>query len=249
MSRPMILLGAALFFAAAGGAQTQTRTPQASPVKPANAWVKTPYDLSGHDDLAPDLRQLRDEHWDGLLGYFGVLTPQTVVHTSDGSYGPSAGENPEIPNLGKNDAALIATFSRYRTVLTASGRAIYTDVTFTVEHVFQDAVGGHAVPGTEITISLRGGTVRTATGQVISLMTEPKEYSMQPGKTYLLFPYYRTDGDFYTSGTPGWDLSDGTVKANFDEATAKAHGRKMTIIGLTKEELIRSLGERFSGKR
>ena len=248
MSRPMIFLSVTLFFAAAGGAQTQREAPQASPVRAANAWMKTPYDLSSHDDLAPDLRRLRDGYWDSAIGHFGVLTPQTVVHTSDGDYGPPAGEDPEFPNLRQNAAALIGTFKGSRTILTPSGRAIYTDITFSVEHVFQDAVRGHAASGPEITLSVEGGTGRTAGGQVISYMTDPKKYFMQPGGTYLLILYYFADGDFYV-GTPAWDLSGGVVRANCNEAMVKATRGRPTIVGLTKDELIRSLDERFSGKR
>jgi hypothetical protein len=244
----MVVVGAALLFAAAWGGQTQSRAPQASSGVPANAWMKAPYELSIHDDLASDLRHARNEHWDGMLGYFGVLTPQSVVHTSHGDYGPPAGEEPEIPKLRENDAALIGTFESYRTVLTPSGRVIYTDMTFRVEHTFQDAVRGHAASGSEITVSVPGGTVRTADGRVISFMTDPTAYFMQPGRTYLLFLYYFADGEFYF-GSGGFDLSDGVVRANSSIVKAKAARNGSTLLGLTKEELIRLLDERIGGKR
>jgi hypothetical protein len=244
----MMIVGAALLFAAAGGGQTQPRTPRASSDMPANAWMRTPYELPTHDDLAPSLRHFRDEYWDGMLGHFGALTPQTVIHTSEGAYGPSVGGSREIPDLRSDNAAMIGTFSRYRSVVTASGRAIYTDITFAVDHVFRDAAGGHGVSGSEITVGFGGGSVRTASGGVISLMTEPRKYFMQPGRTYLLFLTYKAYGDFYVGGIPTWDLSDGTVTANFDEVKAKEHGTKMTLIGLTKEELIRLLDERFAAR-
>jgi hypothetical protein len=71
---------------------------------------------------------------------------------------------------------------------------------------------------------------------------------MQSGRTYLLILYYFADGDFYV-GTGGWDLSDGVVRVNSDVVKAKAAHNGSMLIGLTKEELIRSLDERLSGKR
>jgi hypothetical protein len=212
--------------------------------------MKTPTELSSPDDVPPYLRHWRDEYWDGQLGYFGILTPKTVVHTSQGDTGASLGGDPEIPDLRKNEAAVLGTFIRYKSVLTASGRAIYTEVIFRVDHLFQGAARGHAVPSAEITVCLRGGTVRTVDGQIISYLTDPREYFMQPGRTYLLVgAAYTADGDFFESGTPQWDLSDGVVRANFSEARAKARGQESTLIGLTKEDLIHSLDKRFSGRR
>ena len=235
-----------LVFAVLGSAQTRERAPQVPPVKAANAWMKTPTDLSTPDDVPFYLRRIRDEYWDGQLGAFGVLTPKTVVHSSWGDSGPS----PEIPDVGPTAAVLIGTFSRYRSVLTASGRAIYTEVTFKVDHVFKDAIRGHAAEGAEITVIVRGGTVLTKGGDVISYLTDPNEYFMQPGRTYLMLgEHYHADGEFYESGgAPRWDLSDGFVRANFSEERAKAMGRESTLVGLTRQELIRSLEKRYSGK-
>ncbi len=103
------------------------------------------------------------------------------------------------------------------------------------------------MPGLEVTVSVPGGTVQTSAGAV-SFMTDPQEFFMQPGKTYLLILYYMADGDFYV-GTPSWDLSNGIVKANSYETRAKATRGLPTIVGLTKDELIRALDQRFSGKQ
>jgi hypothetical protein len=209
--------------------------------------MKTPTDVSTPDDVPFYLRHIRDEYWDGQLGGYGILTPQTVVHSSWGDSRPS----PELPDVGPTAAVLTGTFSRYRSVLTASGRAIYTEVIFKVDHLFKDAIRGHAAERGEITAILRGGTVRTKDGDVISYLTDPHEYFMQPGRTYLLLGEgYDADGDFYTSGgAPQWDLSDGFVRANFSEAQAKAMGRESTLMGLTRENLIRLLDKRYSGKQ
>jgi hypothetical protein len=238
-----------LVFAVSGSGQRREGAAQTPPVKADNAWMKTPTDLSKSDDVPFYLRQIRDGYWDGQLGGFGVLTPKTVIHSAT-DYGWNPLVNKEIPDIDNNHAAFIGTFVRYKSVLTASGRAIYTEVTFKVDHVFQDAARGHAAAEGEITVIVAGGTVRTKDGEVISYLTDPQQYFVRPGRTYLILgDHYSADGEFYESaGTPLWDLSDGIVKANFSEARAKAMGPS-TLIGLTKEDLIRSLDERYSGKR
>jgi hypothetical protein len=212
--------------------------------------MQTPSEVSSRDDLSPYFRHLRDEYWDFRYGNFGVLTPQTHIYWGQ-AFGPWIGDNGlELPNLGKNEGGLIGTFARFKSVLSASGRAIYTDVTFTVGHVFLDAAGGHAALGGEITIDIIGGTVRTPSGEIISEYTEPRAYFMQPGRTYVLWGLvYEANGGFYTSGIPDWELLDGVVRANFDVAAAKAHGRATAFIGLTQDELIPLIHERFLKKR
>jgi hypothetical protein len=243
------VLGTGLILAVGAVGQTQTRAVQRPLIKAANAWMKSPFDLSAADDLSPSQRRQRDAYWDARCGGFGVLTPGKVVHTSTGDHVGPADSDPEVPGPERSRATMmIATFSRYRTVLTASGRAIYTDVILTVGHVFQDLSPGHALTGLEVTVSLPGGTVRNAGGGVISFMTDPQEYFMQQSGTYLFSLDYMLDGDFYIGG-PVWDLSDGVVKVNSDYAKIMSTRGKPSIVGLSKDELIRTLDERFADKR
>jgi len=241
----VLLCVAALGWAVVVGAQTQRRAPQTD-AKPANTWMKTPMDPVSPDDVIPYIRHLRDEYWDSQIGQFGTLTPKTAVHTSTGDYVAPVHDDPEIRDLRAEDAAVVGTFSRYRTALSSSGRAIYTDVIFSVGHVFKDAERGRALAGLEITVSVPGGTTQSAAG-TISYMTDPQAYFMQPGRTYLLVLYYVADGDFYV-GTPSWELSGGVVKANSYRSQAMGSRGVPTIVGLTKDELIRTLDERFSAR-
>jgi hypothetical protein len=56
------------------------------------------------------------------------------------------------------------------------------------------------------------------------------------------------DGDSYI-GDPSWDLSDGVMRVNSYDARNKAARGVPTMVGLTKDEVIRTLDDRFSGKR
>jgi len=242
----IFVLGAGLILAVGAGGQTQTREVAHPPIKAANAWMKVPMDAGAPDDLIPYVRHLRDEFWDNQLGHFGVLTPKTTVHSSSGD----SGYQPhDIPDLLPGQALFIVTFRRYRTALTPSGRAVYTDMAFTVDHLFRDAIRGHAFTGTEITVSVPGGTVRTGDGQIISFLTDPEADFAEPGKTYLLMTHYQADGDFYIGGDPDWDLSDGTVRVNSPQARDRIARGDSKINGLSKQELIVLLDQRFSGKR
>jgi len=215
----------------------------------ANDWMKVPMDPASPDDVLPYIRHLRDEYWDGALGNFGVLTPNVVVHVGGADYGPGPGGDPEVPHFrGDQEAALIGTFVRYRTAMTASGRAIYTDVTLSIGHVFQDAAQGHATYSREVTVGVPGGSVRAVRGGVISFLTDPQPDAMQPRGTYLMYLHFNPDGDFYT-GIPSWDLSDGTAKAIGPRERAKVARGESMIVGLTKDDLIRTLDQQFLGRR
>jgi hypothetical protein len=135
----------------------------------------------------------------------------------------------------------------HRSILTAAGRAIYTDITFRVHQVLQDR-GGHALPGSDITVSITGGTVTTQSGQIISYLTQPRSLFLQPTKTYLLVLSYEEPGDFYTMAG-NWDISDGTARPNTIRLRMKSDEGHSSLSGLTNDELIRTLKERLSEKR
>jgi len=245
----MVLLVAVLLQPILASAQSPKGRQPAAQAKPAaNDWMKVPMDPASPDDVLPYIRHLRDEYWDGLLGGAGItLTPSIAVHVNTGDDAGPVGDEPEVHALRADDALLIATFARYRTALTPSRRAIYTEVTFTVSHVFRDADRGHALAGLPITVSLEGGTVKTLAG-VITFETDPREYFMQPGKTYLLSLHYMADGDFYV-GTAAYEISEGVVKPNSYMARAMAKRGLPTIVGLSHDDLIRALDAQATKKQ
>ena len=204
MKQRVSLLSAALAMAFA--AQGQIARPAPKSVKPANEWMKIPTDLSVRDLVPRSMRYARDEFFDAAAISREPLTAESAqsIHASSGIAIKGQPEIEETPDR----AVVIGAFVAARSVLTGSGRAIYTEMTFRLSDVFED-VSGHAAPSSDITIIVPGGTVKTTDGRVISYLTQPLKYFLQPEKTYLLVLQYQRGGDFYTrSGT--WDLSDRT---------------------------------------
>ena len=208
------------------------------PFLPANEWMTVPVPwLPANDPTPAATRQQRDQYFDALIGLPSPLTPVTAKGTgfSDGAY---LGRQPEIPDI-PNRTIVVATFSAYRSVLSKSGRAVYTEVQFSTTNVFQDAsVNLHA--GDSLDLVIPGGTVQIQTGAVLSFLTQPRQYSVQPGKTYLLIISFHSNGGFYMLGK-SWDLSTGTVQPNFVAGTQISS----TLLGLTVQQLVAKLNTEF----
>jgi hypothetical protein len=198
------------------------------------------------DPVAASLRHARDLALDRGFGRGGVLTP--------GNAGPAISERaydgmpPEIENL-PNRAILIATFTGFRSVLTASGRAVYTEIAFRVSDAIEDA-SGHASPNSDVTVIVPGGSLTTEFGEVISFLTQPRQYFVEPGGTYLMIMSYVPEGDYYVG--PGmlppktWDLTDGVSKPNDWVEVARERQGGATLIGLTRDQLVSLLRARFA---
>ena len=63
----------------------------------------------------------------------------------------------------------------------------------------------------------------------------------------LLVLSHHADGDFY-SRAGDWDISDGVVRANSDRESRIAQQGKSALVGLSKDQLVRLLNQRFSTK-
>jgi len=182
-------------------------------------------------DVAPFIRVSRDLFFDRTIGLPSPLTPESAgsKHFAEGStYGPQ----PEIPLL-QNRALILGTFRSYSPVLTASRRAIYTEISVEVSKVWEEPSGTAAI-GKPITIIVPGGTIQIESGAVLSFLTDPREYFLQPAHSYLLAMSYVNEGNFYLIGK-SWDLTSGVAQPNFK---AKANSK---IDGLTLSQLINYL--------
>ena len=235
MKYPVSAIVAALGCLLGPAAHAQSPAP-----KPANEWMKTPTDLSSADPVQPLLRQARDHVFDQFAPV-EPLTPENASRTvvSIGAVLADAPEMPERPNR----AVVIGTTTDYRSVLSASGRAIYTELAIKIERVFED-VSGHATAGEVLTLALSGGTVRTKDGAVISYLTQPRRYSVRPGRTYLFVLQYKSEGDFYTH-VSDWDLTDGVVRPNSESDKVRASEGRSALVGLTEAQLLADLAKRF----
>jgi hypothetical protein len=211
-------------------AQADLSTP---PYRAANLWMTYPVPWSPATDAVPlDVRRERDKYFDDLIGLPSPLTPENA-RGSGLSEGARLGAQPEIFDA-PNRAILIATFSQYQPVLSNSGRSVYTEVTLSVQDVFEDPAG--TLPGNSIVLVLPGGTVKTDSGAALSFLAQPRQYFISAGRTYLFVMSYHADGKFYMLAQ-GWDLTDGSVRRNF--ATSK--DAPANLNGLTVQELIKIL--------
>jgi hypothetical protein len=205
--------------------------------------MKVATDRRGSVDPVPaPLRRQRDLDFDRFVGGGLVLTPAIAlgVTLSEGSY---IGMPPEIPDIS-NRAVFIATFTASRSLLTASGQAVYTEITFRVSDVFEDP-SGHGGPGSDVTVIVPGGTVKTASGEVISFLTQPRQYFVEPGKTYLLVTQYMPEGDYHFTPKT-WDLSDGICRANDAWEVGQERQGGAMLIGLTRGQLVNLLRARVA---
>jgi hypothetical protein len=154
---------------------------------------------------------------------------------------PSANEQSEratFSALSRNrklfePSDLDATFMNYRSILTVSGRAVYTDITFKVHEVYK-AQAGRAFPGFNLTVSVwrdcyqavrPGFVIPNAATRAAS--TTRKEISAQ-----VVVP--QSVGDFCMVGD-NRDISDGTFRPNTTFTRSLARQGRSTPSGLTTD--------------
>lgn len=238
-------LAVALAFVGAASAQTASKETS----KPAaNAWMLTPTPyLEWNKDIPPAVRSQRDAFWDEVTHREWPLTVRR-----DGAFGGGDrydnGTEPEIPEV-PNRVILTATFTASRSVLSASEKSIYTEITMRVQDVFEDKSGsGHPISGHNITLMLNGGTVALGPGRILSDNIQPSELSLQPERSYLLVLQYHKEGDWYAL-EEDWDVTDGVVRANtrWGQYLAK-HGRSR-LNGLTVQQLGAALAKLLYGRQ
>jgi hypothetical protein len=127
---------------AAGLAMSQANSPHSTSKEssePANAWMAVPTPYTAHDEgIAESVRAERDRFFD-KDSEEAPLTPERAAGTRVAGavwFGPQP-EIPEVPNR----AIVIATFTEHRSILSASRRSVYTEITLNVEQVFEDQTG------------------------------------------------------------------------------------------------------------
>ncbi len=195
-----------------------------------------PTNTSAPSNVASDLRKRRDLFFDSaaaIFGFQGPLTPETAGNWGIGEGSRYAG-SPEIAEVPLR-SIVIGTFTRSRSVLSASGQAIYTEIILHVSDVFEDTAG-RITTNSDITLAFLGGTVKTGDGKVISFLANPKKYYLQPQRTYLLALKYQPAPELYTVAS-NWDFTSGVVKANSSIDRGLEMSGGSAILGLTKEQL------------
>jgi hypothetical protein len=91
--------------------------------------------------------------------------------------------------------------------------------------------------------------VTTESGEVISFLTQPRPYYVEPSGTYLMVMSYVPEGDYYVG--PGmlppktWDLTGGVSKPNDWVEVAREQAGTATLLGFTAQQLDSLLRERL----
>ncbi len=205
--------------------------------------MPTPY-LDWNKDIPASVRAGRDRYSDqGAVG-------QRYPLTSPLSDAPGPGHGDGIPRSdimpALNRVILTGTFTKHRSVLSASEFSLYSDVTVQVDEVFEDQSASGAHSDRDITILVGGGTVTLASGRVLSHNTEPVRFSLQPDHKYLLVLSYYEKGDFYLVQND-WDISDGTVRPNTVPGEYRASHGLSSLSGLTVQQLGPALDKLLHG--
>jgi len=225
---------------------------QAAPEKEskpaANAWMLTPTPYRDwNKGVSPEIRAARDDYSDRITppAFAQPVSnpPRRLPLTSPGFYEyvtPSgcdgAGSGPEIRNH-PNGIVLAARFTKYRSVLSASGYSLYSELTLNVEQVFEDRSGsGYLALQREMTVLVPGGTITLPSGKTLSYKTGPREWSLQPEHSYLMVLAYYKEGDFYLV-TDDWDISDGVTRPNDCRTDYWERTGRSSLSGLSVQQL------------
>lgn len=240
MERFRLLATAGLAASLALGLLASAQTTSQGAQKPApNAWMLTPTPyLEWNKDVPHSVRVERDRYLDRLAA--GQRYPLTSPHADPLGPGHGSGmSKAEIPSA-LDRVVLTGTFSKHRSVLSASEFSLYSEVTIHVDEVFQDQGGSGAAPGKDITILLTGGAVTLASGRVLTYNTQPMRFCLQPDNKYLLVLSYYDRGDFYLV-MDHWDISSGIVRPDTEPDVYRATHGLSSLNGLRVEQLSPAL--------
>jgi hypothetical protein len=208
--------------------------------------VPTP--VSELTNVAPDLKNRRDLYFDRVAATLGLTQPLTpeIAAGVVGLEGSRVAGHPILRAFPLR-SIVIGTFKSSRSVFSASQKAVYTEITLHVTDVFEDT-SAKIAPDADITLAFLGGTVKSSDGKIISLLTNPIQYSLQPSRKYVMVLRYQQAPEFYTV-VRNWDFTDGVVRANSSaEHNIESRGGS-PVLGLTKEQLTTYLKEQISQQK
>lgn len=230
----------ALILVTSNGAMSQSAS-AISESSPANGWMQIP--RSSISSVASPIRANRDAFWDNIIGAQAPLTPETASRAAV-TEGALFRPTPEIPKVG-NRVVVTASFVDHSNVLSSSRRSVYTEITFSVDGVFENRSSLPVLRGQNITVSIAGGTVLTQTGDTLHYLTQPRGLFVKPNRKYLLVLSYEEREEFYTLAE-NWDISDGIVRVNTRRGKLRMREEKSSLNGLAISELDQTLNRLLS---
>jgi hypothetical protein len=213
----------------------------------ANKWMKAPIDVTTQvDPVAAADRQARDAYWDGIIGASAPLS-DPAARPRPTPISDALGEAPELGDLDQG-VLIIGKFETYRTILSKSKRSIYTEIQFSVQHVF----GHPSAPiqtGQLIDVDRPGGTIVAPWGSTLSSGLRPEQMGLEPQHVYLIRLGYDPVGNFYRGGSRTselWDLTDGAVKPGNSLQKHRAERGMSELNGLSVDALIHLLDRKYA---
>jgi hypothetical protein len=163
--------------------------------KPSNSWQATAVEPASKpgDAARQSVREARDRYAEKVLG---AHVPLDDPNASYGGGVPdvAAGRDVVVPDL-PGRTTVVAQFTSFDVVLSASRSAIYSEVHLSVERVLESPTP--LSPGATITAVVNGGTLKLPGGRSLSYRAAPRPFVPVPGGRYLLFLRNVPDGDFY----------------------------------------------------
>jgi len=228
-------------FAAAIGAQS---TPSASPPQTAqsqktipavNPWRSEAKDLATEGDtVSPDVRAARDAYWN--QAYPVTKTPSGSVATI--GLGPGTSNPPQELDGIEIPLWVIGRFESFHVYATSNGVALYTEINFRVQHIFDGHPHTGLAEGQLIDIAIMGGAA-ISNGKRSEFGLNLNHWQlMQPGHTYLTFitPNLRNVGT-YNHGM-SWDLTSGVVRPAYDDYLGFTTNGKSKIDGTPASTIV-----------
>ena len=203
--------------------------------KAHNQWQRTPTDISKQTDtVSAAVRAKRDAYWKQF--------PQQMAMKSGAMLPGIRVMMPEIDDMpGSESIWVLARFEAFHVFgIDAENTQIYTEMNMRVVNVIKPPDDFPISAGSLLDVVTIGGSLKTQQGDVHEFRVEPRQYSAQPGQTYLLHllfdPKYQIITPFQR-----WDATSGTLVPDDEAEVRRAQEGKSTLAGKSIEEATKAI--------
>jgi hypothetical protein len=189
------------------------------------------------------VRAARDAYADKI---FGVGIPIEQLLENHFSYNNPDPKLPTgnfgIPPAFPDETVVVGTFDSFDEILTASHRAIYSEMHIGVDRAIYPT--DSTAVGTVIDIIEPGGSISLQNGKSISFKTAPRPYGLLPHTRYVLFLRRIEPGDFYILGD-SIAIENNVSRPNSPDALNAAKSGKWPFLYMKEDELVKSLSKKL----
>jgi hypothetical protein len=201
-----------------------------------NQWQRTPIDSTKQvDTVSPDVRALRNSYWmqppqNRAIRMSSQVTLGAVFDSRRPEVGPARGGSPSV--------WVVATFEGFHVYTIEPGQPfLYTEANMRVSTVIKEPKGANFSSGLLLDVNYLGGSLKTATGDIMSSRLTPQQYAPRLGHTYILQLVYI---DQYDTLMPykRWDVTSGTVQPDDALEVYRASHGKSVLKGKFVSEAI-----------